>query len=153
MTSYATKEMNDATGQVSRAADRLLMYAAYEYRCSAECDRPDGGAECRHPIHSDLVGSERVLSQSKQWSMSATTRTALREARRAYADAMRERDNDATHDEPEGMSAADLYASRLVREYRAEMARHREEMLRQQWESMQDEREAADEREYEHMRT
>ena len=46
-----------------------------------------------------------------------------------------------------------LYASRLVREYRAEMARHREEMLRQQWESMQDEREAADEREYEHMRT
>lgn len=112
------------------------MYAAYEDRCSAECDRPDCGAECRHPIHSDLVGSERVLSQSKQWSMSATTRTGLREARRVYADAMREGDDEATRDEPEGMSGADLCASRLVREYSAEMAKHREEMLRQQWESM-----------------
>ncbi len=153
MTSYAVKDVNHATGQVSRAADRLLMYAAYEYRCSAECDRPDGGAECRHPIHSDLVGSERVLSQSKQWSMSATTRTGLREARRVYADAMREGDDEAAHEEPEGMSGADLYASRLVREYRAEMAKHREEMLRQQWESLQAERAVAEEREHERMRT
>lgn len=58
---------------------------------------------------------------------------------RVYADARREGDDEATHEEPEGMSGADLYASRLVREYRAEMARHREEMLRQQWESMQEE--------------
>ncbi len=79
--------------------------------------------------------------------MSATTRTGLREARRVYADAMREGDGEATHDEPEGMSGADPYASRLVREYRAEMARHREEMLRQRCESMQAEREAADESE------
>lgn len=152
-TSYAVKDVNHATGQVSRAAGRLLMFAAYEYRCSTECDRPDGGAECRHPIHSDLVGSERVLSQSKQWSVTGTTRTGLREARRVYADAMREADESANPSDPEGMSASDLYASRLIRKYRAEMAKHREEMLRQQWEQMQEKRESADEGEREHMRT
>lgn len=57
---------------------------------------------------------------------------------------MREGDDGATHDEPEGMSGADLYESRLVREYRADMARHREEMLRQDWERLQRERELED---------
>lgn len=107
MTSYSTKDINHATGQVSRAAGRLLMFAAYEYRCSAECDRPDGWAECRHPIHSDLVGSERVLSQSKRWSVSGTTRTGLREARRVCADAIRESDDEATNDESVSISASD----------------------------------------------
>ena len=54
-------------------------------------------------------------------------------ARRVCADAMRENHDETTHDEPEDMSGADLCASRLAREYRAEMAKHREEMLRQQW--------------------
>lgn len=138
MTSYAVKDLNHATGQVSRAADRLLMYAAYEYRCSAECDRPDGGVECTHPIHSDLVGSERVMSQSKHWSMTGTTRTGLREARQVYAEGMREGGDEATHGESEGMSAGDLYASRLVREYRSELARQRDAVLRQQWENAQE---------------
>lgn len=153
MTSYAVKQVDAATERVSRAAERLLMYAAYDYRCSPECDRPDGGSVCDHPIHSDLVGSERVLSQSKGWSLSGTTRTGLREARRVYADAMRESDDGVPHDEPEGMSAADLYASRLVRKYRVQMAKLREEKLRQQWEQMQEEREATDEHEHERMRT
>jgi len=134
---YSVKDVNHGTGNVSRAAERLMMFAAYDYACSRNCERSDGGL-CDHPIHSDLVGTERVLSQSKKWSQSGATRTGLREARRVYASAMGEGLDDPHTTETEGMSAADLYASSLARRYRSDLAKQREAMLRQQWEMLQE---------------
>ncbi|WP_293694624.1 replication initiator [uncultured Agrococcus sp.] len=140
MTAYAVKSVEAATGQVSNAAERLLWFAAHEYRCSAECDRPDGGRECQHPIHADLVGSERVLSQSKQWSVTGATRTGLREERRAFAAAMQEeRGDEPATSKPDGMTAAELYMSGIIRQQWQTVAKQRQALLRQQWERLQEE--------------
>lgn len=134
--SYSVKDVNHATGSVSRAANRLMRFAAYEYPCSAECDRPDGG-RCEAPIHYNLVGTERVLSQSKKWSETGSTRTGLREARRVYAQALHE--DQAPDKNPrvgEGISQGDLLASRVVQRYRGQLAMNREAFLREQWDRL-----------------
>lgn len=137
--SYTLKDVDHERGDVTPATRALMSYARFDYRCAADCD----GVTCAEPIHDDLAGSERVLSQSKGWSLTKLTRNGLREERRAFMEAL-----NASTDAPDlraaarGISQAEQWRARQVRRYRFELERQRRTASRRRWEWYQEQPDA-----------
>ena len=129
---YSLKGVDTTTGDVTPATHELMQWAREVFRCSSDCV----GIDCRAKIHEDLAGSERPLSYSRNWSVTALTRTKIREQRAAYMEAMAAEGNITKRSSP-GMTEEELWRSKHARRWRREVERQRQAEARERWEEAQ----------------
>lgn len=134
---YALKEVNAATGRLTLAAQEMMRYASEDFQCKPTC-RARLGEYCGENIHDTLAGSERVVSQSENWSFTGITRTKLRRQRTIYMQAMVEA-GEAQARNKEGLSESELFMSRHARRWRKEVEQKRQQEARQRWADYQSE--------------